>query len=133
VARGTIQDVSEDGVCIQLDREFATDLGAAVFTLTAPDVPELPREAKLRCSGAPLASTAGSLFLGFSAASSSNSHLAKLAMRGMTGLLPRATRPALRGTDFSNHSPTEASPEAVLTRRTFFRRPRRSPTAYKPG
>jgi hypothetical protein len=45
---GTIRDLSATGLCILIDKEFQLKSGSVVFTLKAPSVPVLPREARLR-------------------------------------------------------------------------------------
>jgi hypothetical protein len=45
---GTIRDLSPNGLCLLIDKEFHLKSGSVVFTLKAPPVPLLPRQARLR-------------------------------------------------------------------------------------
>src|SRR4051812_48079487 len=45
---GVIRDLSADGICLQLDREFRIDRGTLLLSLRSPEIAVLPTEARLR-------------------------------------------------------------------------------------
>ena len=45
---GIIQNLSADGICLQLDREFRVQPGTVVLSLASPEIAVLPAQAKVR-------------------------------------------------------------------------------------
>jgi hypothetical protein len=45
---GIIQNLSADGICLQLDRDFRVQSGTLLLSLASPEIAVLPAQARLR-------------------------------------------------------------------------------------